>query len=104
MATQLPVPKFMEVMRQCDTCPALLPPLDQVRPLYHSRTICFHCVMIGLNLGGLQPGTPLVVSADLLRRLRDGELRDSLTGRPVGPEPAGIVERFRTRLRRLWNK
>ena len=104
MATQLPVPKFMEDMRQCDTCPALLPPLDQVRPLYHSRTICFHCVMIGLHLGGLRPETPVVVSANLLRRLRDGELHDSLTGLPVGPEPTGIVGGFRTYLRRLWDK
>ena len=104
MATQLPVAKFMEDMRECDTCPAVLPPLDQVRPLYHSRTICFHCVMIGLHLGGFRPETPMVVSADLLRRLRDGQLSDNLTGLPVGLQPTGFVERFRTRLRRLWNK
>ena len=104
MATQLPAAKFMEDMGQCDKCPAALPPLDQARPLYHSRTICFHCVMIGLHLGGFRPETPVVVSAHLLRRLRDGELRDNLTGLPVGPEPTGIVGRLRTRLRRLWDK
>ena len=42
--------------------------------------MCFHCWTVLLHLGGAGPEIRVSVSLDMLRRLRDVELVDDLTG------------------------
>lgn len=71
------------VVRKCATCPAELPELDQVHFVGYPLMMCFHCSMMLLHLQGAGPETRVHVSLDLLRRLRDVELLDNLSGEPV---------------------
>ncbi len=68
---------------KCHTCPAELPELNQAHFVGYPLTMCFQCCMILLNLGGAGPEARVHVSLDLLRRLRDVELVDDLSGEPV---------------------
>ena len=68
---------------KCATCPAELPELDQVHFVGYPSTMCFQCAMVLLHLQGAGPETRVHVSLDLLRRLRDVELLDNLSGEPV---------------------
>ena len=68
---------------KCATCPAELRELDQVHFVAYPLVMCFQCSMILLHLRGAAAETRVHVSLDLLRRLRDVEFLDSLTGEPV---------------------
>ena len=68
--------------------PAELPELNEVQVLGYPLTMCLQCSMILLQLGGAGPKTRMIVSLNLLRRLRDVELVDDLGGGPVRA-PAG---------------
>ena len=60
-----------------------MPELDQVHFVGYPLTMCFQCAMVLLHLQGAGPETRVHVSLDLLRRLRDVELLDNLSGEPV---------------------
>ena len=77
------VHELPERVVQCRTCPAELREFNQVHFVGYPLTMCFQCSMILLHLGGAGPEVRVHVSLDLLRRLRDVELVDELTGRPV---------------------
>ena len=72
-----------ERVMKCAACPAELPALDQVHFATHPLVMCFQCSMVLLHPHGTGPETCVHVSLDLLRRLRDVELLDSLTREPV---------------------
>ena len=68
---------------KCRTCPTELSEINQVHFLGYPLTMCFQCCMVLLHLGGAGLETRVHISLDLLRKLRDLELLDDLSGEPV---------------------
>ena len=62
---------------KCSACEKLVPEIDQVLMLNREGddlVVDFHCSMILLHAAGMNPDTKVVVSIELLRKIRDREV------------------------------